>query len=84
MPAFVLLEHLVAMVGLAGEIGRQAGAAIAELARGSDGDAVMPEPRVSYLAVTRREYRVKRFGTERVLVPSMLGVQTEKAGETPT
>jgi len=27
---------------------------------------------------------VERFGTERVLVPSMLGVQTEKAGETPT
>ena len=43
MPAFVLLEHLVAMVGLASEIGRQAGAAIAELARGSDGDAVTPE-----------------------------------------
>ena len=36
----MFFEHLIAMVGFAGEIRRQAGPAIAEFARGTDGDAV--------------------------------------------
>src|ERR1700739_2782685 len=39
----VFFEHLVAMVGLAREIGRQTRPAIAELAGGSDGNAVTLE-----------------------------------------
>src|SRR5215472_6878238 len=41
--AAVFFEDLDAVVGLAGQVGRHASAAIAELAGGSDGDAVAPE-----------------------------------------
>src|SRR5882724_8995588 len=39
-PAAVLVEDLVAMIGLAGKVGCQAGSAITELAGGAHSDAV--------------------------------------------